>query len=42
MGSRGRERLAGRYAWRQAALDMKAAYAWITGRGERPACVTLD
>jgi glycosyltransferase involved in cell wall biosynthesis len=42
MGQRGRERLAARYAWRQAALDMKAAYEWITGRGARPACVVID
>ena len=42
MGARGRERLAGRYAWRQAAVDMKAAYLWVTGRGARPACVAID
>ena len=42
MGARGRERLAGRYAWRQAALDMKAAYLWLAGRGERPDCVATD
>jgi glycosyltransferase involved in cell wall biosynthesis len=41
MGARGRDRLAGRYAWGQAARDMKAAYLWIAGRGERPACVAL-
>jgi hypothetical protein len=42
MGARGRERLAGHYAWAPAARYMKAAYVWIAGRGERPACVATD
>ncbi len=42
MGERGRERLAGRYAWDRAGRDMKAAYLWIAGRGERPPCVATD
>lgn len=39
MGRRGRALVEQRYSWDHAAEAMAAAYAWLLGRGERPACV---
>jgi len=39
MGARGRQLVASRYAWARVAEDMKAAYQYLLGRGNRPGCV---
>lgn len=42
MGDRGRRLVAERFDWSSAASRMSDVYAWILGRGERPACVRID
>jgi glycosyltransferase involved in cell wall biosynthesis len=39
MGMRGREWVAREFSWDRIGRDMLAAYAWLLGRGPRPACV---
>ncbi len=39
MGARGRDLIASRYSWSRAAEAMEILYAWVLGRGERPAFV---
>ena len=39
MGRRGRERVGRDYAWPAVARQMRGVYAWLAGRGARPATV---
>ena len=42
MGNRGRWLVEERFDWSSAAARMSDVYAWVLGRGERPACVRID
>jgi glycosyltransferase involved in cell wall biosynthesis len=42
MGGRGRAWMAREFSWHRAACDMGAVYAWLVGRGERPASIRLE
>ena len=42
MGERGRALMAGKYAWRQVAAEMKQSYEWLLGRNDRPGCIQTD
>jgi len=39
MGARGRALIEQNYSWAYVAEQMRAAYAWLRGRGDRPDCV---
>jgi glycosyltransferase involved in cell wall biosynthesis len=39
MGRRGRELVANRYSWREAAVSMHEAYEWVLAGGAQPACL---
>ena len=38
-GERGRRAVVDRYSWDRSVADFRAAYDWLLGRGDRPACV---
>lgn len=42
MGGLGRDWMARDFAWARIAMEMAEVYAWLTGRGQVPACVRLD
>lgn len=42
MGERGRAWMAKDYGWPGVASRMADAYAWITGKGDRPSCIVPD
>lgn len=42
MGSKGRAWMERDFTWDAVARDMKAVYAWVCNRDERPACVRID
>lgn len=39
MGRRGRALVEERYSWAHVAEQMRTAYGWVTGNGDRPECV---
>jgi poly(glycerol-phosphate) alpha-glucosyltransferase len=39
MGARGRELVAGRFAWKNVTRDLRRVYQWMVGEGEKPECV---
>ncbi len=41
MGERGRGLVERTYSWARVAAEMASVYAWLLGRGERPACVVI-
>lgn len=42
MGLAGRRLVRQSFCWENAALRMSQTYGWLTGNGQRPACVVLD
>lgn len=42
MGARGREMVARSLSWDRVAKDMLALYGWLSGFGDRPACVAAE
>ncbi len=42
MGARGREWMKRDFSWKSIASQMKQAYAWLLGRGDKPSCVRED
>ncbi len=42
MGRLGRDWMARDFSWARIAMEMAEVYAWLTGRGQVPACVRLD
>jgi hypothetical protein len=42
MGEAGRAWMCRDFDWNAVAASMRAVYHWLSGQGERPACVVMD